>query len=238
MSAELERKTPAYASYRSFQNYLEHLRKHPLPSRIDKSVMSHLNYGTRTSLLGTLRYLDLITQDDTPTTRLEQLVQAEERDRAPILAKMVKDAYPYLWDGSIDLKRATSAEFDEKVKAVSGANGSTLEKAATFFLALAAEAGEELSPHLTKRKTGLVSGSRRARGRPRKTQEAKQPSILPPPSPGPESAPTDITEKLLDKFPEFDPHWDDSIKAKWFEGFEKLMSSAEKNRKKDGDPHA
>jgi len=28
----------------------------------------------------------------------------------------------------------------------------------------------------------------------------------------------------LDKFPAFDPNWDEKIQAKWFEGYEKLMA--------------
>jgi hypothetical protein len=40
--------------------------------------------------------------------------------------------------------------------------------------------------------------------------------------------PTDggLVEKLLDKFPPFDPGWDDTIKAKWFASFEQFMKAA------------
>jgi hypothetical protein len=32
-------------------------------------------------------------------------------------------------------------------------------------------------------------------------------------------------EKLLDKFPSFDPAWPEDLKAKWFAGFERLMGA-------------
>jgi hypothetical protein len=33
-------------------------------------------------------------------------------------------------------------------------------------------------------------------------------------------------EKLLEKFPPFDPNWPDPIKEKWFAGFDQFMKKA------------
>ncbi len=30
-------------------------------------------------------------------------------------------------------------------------------------------------------------------------------------------------QMLLSKFPSFDPNWSDEVKAKWFDGFHRLM---------------
>lgn len=236
MSAESDQKTPPYASYRSFVNYLDHLRENqPLPSRIDKGVMSHLNYGTQQALIQALRVLGLVGKDDAPTPRLEKLVAAAEKERGPILAEMLQASYPYLWDGKIDLSRASPAEFDERLKEATGVGGSTVDKAAAFFIAVAKDAGTKLSPHLLKRKATAASsnGSKRPRAKAKRDEKPEDgkgagadadKNRNPPPS--------DLTSQLLGKFPNFDPQWPDQIKAKWFEGFERLMNSAEGKQSK------
>jgi len=37
-----------------------------------------------------------------------------------------------------------------------------------------------------------------------------------------------MASQLLEKFPTFDPTWPDEIKAKWFEGYERLLGLGEK----------
>jgi hypothetical protein len=224
MSAEPDQKAPPYSSKTSFENYLNHLRENPpLPTRIDKGVMSHLNYGTRQALVGSLRYLKLISKDDAPTARLEKLLKASGADRAALLKEIVHEAYPYLFEGGIDLTRVSPHEFEEKFKRDAGVSGSTAEKAIAFFLGIAADAGITLSPHLTKRKSS-PTGPRKPKAKRERREE-----VIPPPPPlrdNDVSKPGDITNQLLAKFPQFDPNWPDPIKTKWFEGFEKLMKSS------------
>ncbi|HWA68293.1 MAG TPA: hypothetical protein VG821_00480 [Rhizomicrobium sp.] len=224
MSAEPDQKAPPYSSKTSFENYLNHLRDNPpLPTRIDKGVMSHLNYGTRQALVGSLRYLKLMGKDDVPTPRLEKLLKATGADRTALLKEIVSEAYPYLFDGSMALDRVSPHEFEEKFKREAGVNGSTAEKAIAFFLGIAADAGVNLSPHLTKRKAS-PTGPRKPKVKREKREEAP-----PPPNPNVNQNNGnggDITNQLLAKFPPFDPAWPDPIKTKWFEGFEKLMKSS------------
>lgn len=225
MSADAENRSPPYASYTSFKNFIDHLAGKSLPSRIDKSVMTHLNYGTQQALMGALRYLGLIQDDATPSQILEKLVVANEVDRKSIYRELVKSKYPYLWDDSIDLLRATSAEFMEKIKG-QGVTGSTADKAAAFFLALATEASISLSPHLTTRKSTTNGGPRRSKTRGRRgKQEDKAP---PPDTSEQDGLKADYITQLLQKFPSFDPAWPDEIKAKWFEGFDNLMKRSER----------
>src|SRR6059058_5333183 len=92
MANEAAQKTAPYASYRSFENFLSHLRDHqPIPSRIDKSAMSHLNYATQQALISTLRLLGLINSEDAPTQRLERLVAASDLERTPIMLDVVRE---------------------------------------------------------------------------------------------------------------------------------------------------
>jgi len=233
MTNESTARTPPYASYTSFDNFLAHLRDHPpLPPRIDKSVMSHLNYGTQQALIGSLRSLGLIDDENSPTDRLKKLVQAKENQRGILMLTAIKEAYPYFWSG-FDLERATADQFTETIRK-QGFKGSTIEKAISFFIAAASAAGAKLSPHLTKRKTtakttanGAVSSSGAKRTY---TKRVK------PKNPGrvKEDEPTEETmvNQLLEKFPNFDPKWDKEIQEKWFAGFGRLMDSAGLKEKK------
>lgn len=225
MATEPPHKTPPYASFTSFQNYLEHLRGNPLPSRIDNTVMSHLNYGTRQALMAALRTLGLVGEGDTPTTTLELLVDATDEDRQALLHEATKTSYPYLFDGKIDLSRATTGEFQARLKDATGVQGSTLEKAGSFFFGLAAASGITLSPHLVARKSGSGGSAKRTKPKPKKAKivdaDPQGNGV------GGEKPKGGMANQLLDKFPAFDPTWEDGIKAKWFDGFERLMKSAE-----------
>jgi hypothetical protein len=228
VSAEPEQKSAPYASKVSFDNFLTHLREHPpLPTRIDKGVMGHLNYGTKQALAATFKVLKLTTSDNVPTDLLERLVPASETERKPLYRQMLKDCYPFLFDGSIDLKRASSHEFQEKFKRETTVTGSTVDKAILFFLAIAGEAGIELSPHLAKRKSSTPGVAKRTKGRRTKTQSsvgAKANGSAD--KPDEDRVPSDMASRLLAKFPDLDPAWDENLKAKWFESFESLMKSA------------
>ena len=229
MATEPPYKTPPYASYASFRNYLDHLRGKSLPSRIDKSVMAHLNYGTQQALMAALRSLGMIGEGDAPTASLELLVDAgDEDDRKSILSDAMKEAYPYLFDGRIDLSRATTNEFHNVLREATNAQGTTIDKASAFFFGLAADSGLTLSPHLSTRKAGGSVG-------PRKLKLKKKPKVAPAAdsadaggSDKPNGAAKGMAAQLLDKFPPFDPGWPDNIKEQWFAGFGRLMESADK----------
>lgn len=228
MKAESEVRTPPYASYTSFRNYLDHLRQaQPLPSRIDKSVMAHLNYGTRQALMNALRQLGLLTKEDAPTQRLERLVVADDNERRTIMQEIVREVYPFMFNGSIDLSRATSAEFQEKLRSATGTQGSTAEKASAFFLSVAEEAGVTLSPHLTKRQVSAPASPRKARIR-LKLRKPSKPAAASSEPPNAQQRPIAAEDPWLSKFPTFDPSWPDEIKAQWFSGFERLMASRDK----------
>jgi hypothetical protein len=113
------------------------------------------------------------------------------------------------------------------MKEATGTQGSTIDKASSFFFGLAGAAGITLSPHLVTRKAG---GGSAKRGKPR-TKKPKPPAAEEQQQQGANAAAIakgGMASQLLDKFPAFDPSWPDEIKTKWFSGFERLMESADK----------
>jgi hypothetical protein len=181
--------------------------------------MSGINYGTRMALVRTLKSLNLINDDGIPTNRLNQFVQADAATRKPILAQLLKDAFPYLWDGSFNLEEATSEQIAERIRIQGAVSGATLRKAKGFLVGGALAAGLTLSPQRSRRAASSTNGPiRRPKHAPRARGTGNGP--LSPPS---LSASDDPIGHLMNKFPTFDPAWSDDLKTKWFEGFGDLM---------------
>ncbi len=229
MRAEPESRPAPYASVVSIYNYIDHLRAAgSLPTRLDRSVMSHLNYGTQKALVAALKSFGFVDDNDAPTDKLELLVAANESERAPLIREALEKAYPYLFNGRIDLSRATPNELDEQIRAGGGVNGDTLRKSATLFVMLAGDAGLSLSPHLKARKASPPRGPGRSKpagrrkGRRETSEEREAPSSPTPPAPRPSE------DAWLSKFPDFDPSWPDALKEKWFAGFENLMKARQR----------
>jgi hypothetical protein len=136
---------PAYTTSASFNNLINDLRETGIPTHISRSVVKGSNSGKAT-MQSSLRALGLTKDDSTPTEKLAKLVKDKDNYRAN-LGVVIKDAYPFLFDGSIDLANTTSELVAEKFKAA-GAGGSTVSKGVAFFLAIAKDAGIEVSPRV------------------------------------------------------------------------------------------
>lgn len=153
MSDSERKPLPPYLPYKTFTGFLDHLRAIGLPSHIDKSVMTHLSGGMQSWLKAALRYMQLITANDEPTTRLEKLVAAQGEDRKRALADLFVHTYNFVMT-KVDLKNTTPAKLRQTLMEA-GAQGETLEKIVTFMVAMGKDAGVSMSPLLTKRATSV-----------------------------------------------------------------------------------
>ena len=111
----------------------------------------------------TLRTLGLIDKNDAPTDAMMQLVDPKQ-NYAENLKVILVQSYPFISDGSIDLKNTTTEKVVEKFKQA-GATGSTVSKCMAFFLAACKAAGIETSQYV---KAPLPP---RASGRPPKRRQ-------------------------------------------------------------------
>jgi len=103
--------------------------------------------------------------------------------------------------------------------------GNTTRKCIAFFIKAAEDAGLELSTHIKKprgRRPSITKNRRKA-----VLPQAKQSfdAEKTEPHPGEEMS---LDKLLLSKFPSFDPEWSDEVKAKWFDGFSRLMDEFKK----------
>jgi hypothetical protein len=214
---------PPYVPYRSFRNFIDSL-KQGIPARIDRSVMSSMSGALQSQLTTTLRYLLLISPAGQPSSFLPKLVNSEGPERAKVMREIVTHCYPFLFQ-DFDLRNATPRMVEEQF-AEQGASGGTLDKCMLFFLAAAKEAEIEVSPHL-KNQRGARSPRTRAISRTPRIPVGYDDSAGA--ANAVENGDLTWSQMLLSKFPSFDPAWPDEVKAKWFDGFHRLM------RMKEGD---
>lgn len=172
MADSAKRHSAPYASFPSFINFFNKLQEIGIPSRIDPSVFGGASGSITYSVIAALKSLKMILEDGTPTDIFKKFVKAPDDGRKDIMRTILRTGYPSLYNGSIDLRTATAGQFDDHLKEQYDAKGSTIDKAAAFFIAAANFADEPLSVHLKARKPVASSSSSRKSSKQRKKQEA------------------------------------------------------------------
>ncbi len=223
MTTEKGRKhLPPYVSYRTFRNFIDRLQQR-LPSRIDRSYWGDILSGsTGTQLMAALRFLGLIDANGKPTDQLKPLVLARGEPRAQLLRNVTSQAYSFVLKSSLDIESATYSQLEEVFHNAFQLTDDVSRKCVKFFIAISGDAGLPISPFIIKRtrsvhiangtKTLVKKGSIRTKRNGSVPQEV-------------DGIPNNSTwnGKLLDKFPSFDPSWNDDLKTKWFAAFDELL---------------
>jgi hypothetical protein len=224
MPAENARKgTPPYISPTTFRHLLEQLKKNPT-DRIDRSYLDELHSGsTSAQIMSALRYLNLVDNINKPTHHLNLLVGCPDEERTKRLKDMAASAYGFvLSNGVVDVQTATYQQLEELFYDNSGVDGDVRRKCIKFFTSLAQDAGIPLSPHITKKvRMGRGSGGSRTATKKSSSKSSRTTEIPLPVVKVPEH--TELLDKLLSKFPDFDPAWSEEQKTKWLEGFSLFM---------------
>ncbi len=208
---------PPYASYTTWQKLLEGLKRF-LPDEIDRSFYDSLGFsGSQIlTLKSALRFLSLVDQDNVPTEKLRQLVQSDGHKQKDILREIIQQAYVSLFN-TFNLQTITQGQLSRYFESL-GAKGDIQRKCTSFFLAIASEAGIELSLHLSGRsKLGIGRKSIATKAKEKKRLETKMARGTELPSN------SSWMELVLKKFPDLDPTWPDETKKKWFEDFKELL---------------
>lgn len=175
MGRKKSEQIPPYISYRTFSNFLTHLRSRGIPSRVDRSVMSHKSGTVQSQLLLALHYLGLVKATGHPTQRLSRLLQAEGAARKEVIGEMIRSSYDFAFDRSFGLETATSNQAQE-IFEKTGASGETVRRCIAFFLAAAKEGGIAVSPYI-KPHGRKRSTSRKKGGPPPKSPQAPSPPL-------------------------------------------------------------
>jgi hypothetical protein len=214
---------PPYTSFGSMKSALAVLSEHGVPNRIDRSVWGNKFSGSVLSqILTGFRFMRLIDTDGVPTNALRDLTAAYGKENwPPVLRGILQTSYGQLLD--LDLQKATASQLYERFRTLYGADGDTGRKCVTFFLHAAQEAAIPVSNYLlTNAKPRAAGGASRRKPRAAARRDDEPETQRSAPADTSPSAAI-MTDKLLAKFPEFDPSWPDEIKTKWFAAFNELM---------------
>jgi hypothetical protein len=233
---------PPYTSFSTFLTFIEELKVNGIPPQIDNSVLKRFSGGVRTQLLSALKYLALLSDDRKPAGLLPQLVESfgNEAEFKKALATVINSQYAFL--GHMDLKTATPTMFADAFRNTFGGQEAVLAKCRTFYMQAAKYVGIELGQRLTAGTSGARPAAGAAKATRRKAaKRAREDTATGTGTNGPNGHFTPSTrqqsgmmEKLLEKFPKFDPKWDAATQAKWFDGFQRLMANAEEAKKENG----
>jgi hypothetical protein len=166
-----------------------------------------------------MRFLGLIDVNGKPTEQLKPLVTARGEPRAQLLRNITTQAYGFVLKSSLDIESATYAQLEEVFHDAFRLTDDVSRKCVKFFIALSGDAGLPISPFIIRR-TRATTGVRTLvkKGAVRTKRNALVPLIS-----------DEIRDnnswhsKLLEKFPTFDPSWNDDIKTKWFDAFDELL---------------
>lgn len=162
-----------YMSYKGFKNYLSRFRDEGLPDRLDGSYFGNASGSLVAQVRGSLSGLGLIDADKAPTDALRELAAASDGEQASLLADILHRTYPDALDLS---KTATSGQLSDTFRA-RGLSGATVQKAISFFVNMAEDAGVEVSPHFRKgRAAGTSGGGTLKRRRSTKVSKPRDPA--------------------------------------------------------------
>jgi len=218
---------PPYVPYRTFQTFLEFLLEEGIPGRIDKTVWGPRFSGSSgTQLMTALKVLTLVDAEGHPSHELEDLVHAEGDDRRALLRRILERFYVPVFE--LDLARASKGQFHEAFRSF-GTKEGVLTKCEAFFIRAAQSAGIELSKRILVGRHGASKG--RATAAPARQRVAAVPgpvaekvaAVAPAEVviPG-GSIRLELADRILAKYPDFDPAWDPSVQVKWLDGMTRL----------------
>lgn len=163
MSAEKPKtEAPPYISYATFSNFIKGLKETGLPHQVDKTVLAKMSGSGQAALLQALRWFRMIDHAGVPTQKLEDIVGADEDSYSKTLAGMLKERYPFITDGTVNLTKATGTQIEQKFREL-GISGSTIAKSMAFFISACKDAGIALGPYVRTSKIVNVGPKRQSR---------------------------------------------------------------------------
>ena len=233
---------PPYVSYRTFHNFTDRLQQQGTPQRIDRSYWGEILSGsTGPQLMAAMRFLGLIDANGKPTDRLKQLVPAEGDKKTQLIRTIATESFSFVTKGNLDLASATYSQLEEAFHNNFSLTDDVKRKCVKFFIAMACDGGMDISPHIT-RHTRTARNGTGMRNAVKKTvpksivpedipQQARFPQMANIPQVKkvprimeqlPDHSKT-LLVKLVDKFPDFDPSWNDDVKQRWLMSFDELF---------------
>ncbi len=165
---------PPYVPYSTLSKFISELHEHPLPTHVDKSMMTKMSGSAQSAMIAAFKSLKLINGDFEPTDTLKNLVESAPEQYEEILAGIIKSTYGFLFTSDFNIGNTTSKQVEMKFRDVVGASGSTLTKCISFFLAAAQAAKIFVSPHVKAPIIPKTNGTKKKKTKEKFSKSAEQ----------------------------------------------------------------
>jgi hypothetical protein len=227
---------PPYVSYRTFHNFIDRLQEQGTPQRIDRSYWSGILSGsTGPQLMAAMRFLGLVDANGKPTEHLKVLVPAEGERRTQLIRSVAAEAFSFVLKSNLDLASASYSQLEECFHNTFNLTDDVGRKCVKFFIAMAGDGGMSISPHIIKHTRSEHNGSVAKTSVKKVVPNTTQYPLMPQGKSMPqgkkipqvmEQLPENnaLLTMLIEKFPNFDPAWNDELKLKWIATFEQLFN--------------
>lgn len=152
---------PPCSPVKGVREFFEKVTAKALPARINKNYLASVGAaaGNEQHLVSTLRFLGLIDKAGVPTRHFDVLyLKGPERKRG--LQNLLRQAYPSLFTGELNLETATRSEVHDHFVRRFALRGQMPRKATAVFALLCHLAGITVSPDLVP--AGRSPASQRA----------------------------------------------------------------------------
>ncbi|HEX7134085.1 MAG TPA: hypothetical protein VF228_16025 [Iamia sp.] len=163
-----------YVGYSTLKTFIDKkCAENPIPPQIDKTFIDNVAGGVQPLLLGALKTIGFISDDQTTQPKLEEAATAPERRQA-----LLKEWATEYYSAQLALA-AQNATSQMLFDSFSPANytGSTLRKAIAFYLNLCDDVGLPKSPHFKLPKQ--TTSTRRKKTGPASDGDPKPPRLEP-----------------------------------------------------------
>ena len=213
---KVKNKIPPYVSFKTFQTFLEFLSE-GMPNRIDRSVWLNKFSGSNgTQIMTAIKFFNLIDKDGAPNDDFRNLVSRDLDLQKKIYRKLLYKFYSPIFN--LDLTSATKAQLRESFRSF-GTKEGVIVKCESFFIQAAKYSNIMLSSHILARRHN-TNISEKTKSKPTKSQT----DIVIENNKNLETN-INLARMILDKYPDFDPNWNDDVKKSWIDSLTKLYES-------------
>ena len=214
---KVKNKIPPYVSFKTFQTFLEFLSE-GMPNRIDRSVWLNKFSGSNgTQIMTAIKFFNLIDKDGAPNDDFKNLVSRDLDLQKKIFRKLLYKYYSPIFN--LDLTSATKAQLRESFRSF-GTKEGVIVKCESFFIQAAKYSNIMLSSHILARRHN-TNVSEKTKSKATKSQadfvlENNKKNL---------ETNINLARMILDKYPDFDPNWNDDVKKSWIDSLTKLYES-------------
>ena len=214
---KVKNKIPPYVSFKTFQTFLEFLSE-GMPNRIDRSVWLNKFSGSNgTQIMTAIKFFNLIDKDGAPNDDFKNLVSRDLDLQKKIFRKLLYKYYSPIFN--LDLTSATKAQLRESFRSF-GTKEGVIVKCESFFIQAAKYSNIMLSSHILARRHN-TNVSEKTKSKVAKSQadfvlENNKKNL---------ETNINLARMILDKYPDFDPNWNDDVKKSWIDSLTKLYES-------------